>query len=103
MSSRYTLVRRNHPLLSPRPQYTSTPSQVHTWRPHKLPVSDVSFDASGGIVATASADRSVKVWDVQGGFCTHHFTGHQGVVLRVIFHPKQASVAYGAWVVDKGD
>ena len=28
-------------------------------------------------VATASADRTVKVWDLQGGFCTHSFTGHR--------------------------
>ena len=52
----------------------------------------MAVDASGGLLATASADRSVKVWDLQGGFCTHHFTGHRGVVLRVIFHPKQVCV-----------
>ena len=28
-------------------------------------------------VATAGADRLVKVWDLQGGFCTHSFTGHR--------------------------
>jgi WD40 repeat protein len=28
-------------------------------------------------VATAGADRVVKVWDLQAGFCTHSFTGHR--------------------------
>ena len=31
----------------------------------------------------------LQVWDLQGGFCTHSFSGHGGVVLRVAFHPKQ--------------
>ena len=66
--------------------------KVRTWRAHKLPVSDLAIDASGGFVASASADRTVKVWDLQGGFCTHSFSGRSGVVLRVIFHPKQVSV-----------
>ena len=72
-----------------QPYSYAPPPQIRTWRAHKLPVSDMAIDASGGYVATASADRSVKVWDLQGGFCTHSFTGHSGVVLRVIFHPKQ--------------
>jgi U3 small nucleolar RNA-associated protein 13 len=61
-----------------------------TWRPHKAPVADVAIDASGGYVATASADRGVKVWDLDKGCAlTHSFSGHGGVVLRVLFHPKQ--------------
>ncbi len=37
----------------------------------------------------------MKVWDLQGGFCTHSFTGHSGVVLRVLFHPKQLMLFSG--------
>lgn len=43
--------------------------------------------ASGGLLATAGADKKVCVWDVDGGFCTHFFRGHQGVVTTVTFHP----------------
>jgi U3 small nucleolar RNA-associated protein 13 len=39
-------------------------------------VVDLAVDASGGYVATGSADRSIKVTDLAGGFVTHHFTGH---------------------------
>lgn len=67
----------------------SSGAVARAWRPHKAPVADAAIDASGGFVATAGADRMVKVWDLQGGFCTHSFAGHEGVVLRVLFHPKQ--------------
>lgn len=42
---------------------------------------------SGGLLATAGADRKVLVWDVDGGFCTHYFKGHKGVVSSIMFHP----------------
>uniref|UniRef100_A0A383VI50 U3 small nucleolar RNA-associated protein 13 C-terminal domain-containing protein n=1 Tax=Tetradesmus obliquus TaxID=3088 RepID=A0A383VI50_TETOB len=60
-----------------------------TWKPHRAPVADMAIDASGGYLATGSADRAIKVTDLAGGFVTHHFTGHGGIVLRVLFHPKQ--------------
>lgn len=43
--------------------------------------------ASGGLLATAGADRKVLVWDVDGGFCTHYFKGHKGIVGSIMFHP----------------
>ncbi len=35
------------------------------------------------------------MWDIAGGFCTHSFTGHAGVVMRVLFHPKQLQLFSG--------
>lgn len=43
--------------------------------------------SSGGLLATAGADKKVQVWDVDGGFCTHYFKGHRGVVTSIMFHP----------------
>jgi U3 small nucleolar RNA-associated protein 13 len=60
-----------------------------SWRPHRAPVADACVDSSGGYLATASADRSVKVWDLDTGLPTHHLQGHSGVVLRVLFHPRR--------------
>ncbi len=40
-------------------------------------MADLACDSSGGLLASAGADRSVRVWDVDGGFCTHAFTGHR--------------------------
>lgn len=50
----------------------------------------MAVDASGGYVATASADRSVKVWDLAGGYCTHNFVGH-----RYDEHGKAAAIHAG--------
>jgi WD40 repeat protein len=45
-------------------------------QPHRAPVADMAIDASGGYLATGSADRAIKVTDLAGGYVTHHFTGH---------------------------
>lgn len=59
------------------------------WDPeqgHDGPVMAMACHSSGGLLATAGADKKVLVWDVDGGFCTHFFRGHGGVVTTVIFH-----------------
>lgn len=53
---------------------------------HDGPVMAMACHSSGGLLATAGADKKVLVWDVDGGFCTHFFRGHGGVVTTVIFH-----------------
>lgn len=45
---------------------------------------------TGTLLATGGSDRAVKVWDVPGGFCTHNFKGHTGIVNLVSFHPDSA-------------
>lgn len=60
---------------------------------HKAPVADSTFHPSGGFVATASAVREVRVWDVDAGCCTHCFSAHKGIVLRVLFHSHQPILA----------
>ncbi|CAJ1428002.1 unnamed protein product [Effrenium voratum] len=60
---------------------------ARSWRGHEQVVADVSFDATGALVATGSVDRTAKVWDFQGYFCTHNFKGHAGIVTLARFHP----------------
>ena len=43
---------------------------------HRAPVADLAVDGSGGLLASGSADRTVRVWDVDRGYCTHAFEGH---------------------------
>jgi U3 small nucleolar RNA-associated protein 13 len=45
------------------------------------------FNILGTLVATGSADRTVRVWDVAKGFCTHNFRDHTDIVQTVYFHP----------------
>jgi len=46
---------------------------------HRGPVAQIAMDGSQTLMATASVDKSVKVWDIEGGYCTHSFTGHRYV------------------------
>jgi U3 small nucleolar RNA-associated protein 13 len=57
-------------------------------QPHRAPVADIAFHASGGFIATASAAREVCVWDVDSGSCTHSFSAHKGIVLCALFHSR---------------
>ena len=56
------------------------------WKPHKMPVLAVSVDPSGQFLATASADRTIRVWDIERGYATHSFKGHTAMVTAVQFH-----------------
>lgn len=63
------------------------PEAMRAWKAHEQVIADVCFDASGGLVASGSIDRTVRVWDFAGYFCTHNFKGHVSLVSIVKFHP----------------
>ncbi|KAF5195259.1 Transducin family protein / WD-40 repeat family protein, partial [Thalictrum thalictroides] len=54
----------------------STSKCLRSWKEHEGPVMSMTCDTSGGLLATAGADRKALLWDVDGGFCTHYFKGH---------------------------
>ena len=60
---------------------------VRAWKGHVMPVLCMACDPTGTLVATGSADRSVRVWDIKGGYCTHSFREHSEIVSTVMFHP----------------
>ena len=45
----------------------------------------LAVDRTGTLVATGGADGVVKVWDIRGGYTTHTFHGHGGVVSALHF------------------
>ena len=53
---------------------------------HEAPIALMEVDPTSSLLATGSADGSVKVWDMKGGFCTHVFRGHGGVVSALCWH-----------------
>ena len=44
---------------------------VRSIKGHRMPILSMSYDPSSTLVATGSADRVVRVWDVPRGYCTH--------------------------------
>ena len=60
---------------------------------HEGSVRDVAFSPDGGILATASDDRSARLWNTQTGAELAALAGHEGPVLRIAFSPAGGMVA----------
>lgn len=91
----------NHPEEGESDGATEATGVLSKWRSirgikaHNMPILCLAYDPSGTLVASGSADRSVKVWDVERGYCTHNFKGHKDIVQLVRFHisPSHCSTA----------
>jgi ribosome assembly protein 4 len=60
---------------------------------HLLPINEVSFSANGSWIASASFDRSIKLWDgLTGGFVLS-FIGHKAAVYKCSWSPDSSSIA----------
>ena len=77
---------------------------------HSKAIWSVAFDASGDAIASASADQSIKLWNVHNGQCEQTLKGHKHWVCSVAFHPQQRLLASGSydrtvklWDLDTGD
>ena len=58
-------------------------------RAHDAPVHVCTVDPTSTYLASGSADGVVKVWNILGGFVTHVFKGHGGVVSALAFNYPQ--------------
>ena len=58
---------------------------LRTLKPHTTPVITATIDSTGTLLATGGADGVVKVWDIRGGYVTHTFRGHGGVISALHF------------------
>lgn len=58
---------------------------LRTLKPHTAPVVTTAVDATGTLLATGGADGSIKIWDIRGGYATHTFHGHGGVISALCF------------------
>ncbi|TDH70630.1 uncharacterized protein CCR75_005099 [Bremia lactucae] len=66
---------------------------VRVIKAHDSPVLAMDIDPSGTLLATGGSDRTVRVFDIDKGFCTHNFRGHAGIVTLVQFHPDAAQLS----------
>ena len=60
---------------------------LRTIKAHNLPILAMAYDPTGTLVATGSTDKTIKVFDILKGHCTHVFRDHQDCIQRLYFHP----------------
>jgi len=60
---------------------------------HEADVYQVRFSPDGTRVATGSFDRTVRIWEIDGGKLLTTLTGHASKVLSLCFSPDGSSVA----------
>jgi len=64
-----------------------------TLRGHRGPVYSVAYSPDGKLLASASADQTVKLWDPVRGACLATLTGHRSEVNSVAFSPDGEIIA----------
>ncbi|KAI3449886.1 hypothetical protein Pfo_006551 [Paulownia fortunei] len=57
---------------------------------HQYLITDIRFRPNSTQLATASFDKSVRLWDAANpSYCLHAYTGHNYHVMSLDFHPKK--------------
>lgn len=65
---------------------------IRTLKPHTTPVVSSAIDTTGTLLATGGADGSIKVWDIRGGYTSHTFHGHGGVISALTFFINDSNI-----------
>lgn len=64
---------------------------VRTVKAHESPVIVMAIDPTSSLIATGGAEGAVKVWDLEGGYTTHNFRGHGGIISALKFWGRQGT------------
>jgi len=71
---------------------------VRNIKAHLLPITNVAFNKLASKFATASYDRTCKIWDTETGNQLHSLEGHDNVVYTVAFNvPYGDKIATGSF------
>src|SRR5262249_26177207 len=71
--------------------------ELLTFKGHAMSVWSVCFSPDGRHLASASEDRSVKIWDGHGGQQLLTLKGHTHLVSSVCFSPDGKRLASASW------
>jgi WD40 repeat protein/serine/threonine protein kinase/tetratricopeptide (TPR) repeat protein len=55
------------------------------WAGHDGEVNSLAFSNDGVLLASASADKAIRLWDARTGQTRHVLTGHTGAIYSVVF------------------
>ncbi|KAF5949852.1 hypothetical protein HYC85_011845 [Camellia sinensis] len=62
---------------------------------HQYFITDVRFRPNSSQLATASFDKSLRLWDAANpSYCLNAYTGHPNHVISLDFHPKKNDLFY---------
>merc|ERR1712137_374766 len=64
-----------------------------TFRGHVDSVNYVAFQPYSNNLVTASADKTVSLWDLRSGLCVHTFYGHANACNQAIFNLRGDTIA----------
>src|SRR5262249_27356526 len=62
---------------------------------HEFEVTCVAFGPNGKELASASYDKTIKIWNPATGKCLKTLSGHKYSVFSLAFHPDGKSIASG--------
>src|SRR5947207_15191949 len=71
--------------------------EPRTLKGHDGWVGGVALSADGKVLATASADNTAKLWDVDSGKATQVFKGHTDYVAAVAISPDGRAIATASY------
>ncbi|ANB15058.1 Utp13p [Sugiyamaella lignohabitans] len=69
-------------------------TKVKTVKAHESPIMVVTIDPTSSLIATGGAEGAVKVWDLNGGYATHNFRGHGGIISALKFWGQQGTTEW---------
>ncbi|MEH2047800.1 nSTAND1 domain-containing NTPase, partial [Nostoc sp.] len=83
--------------LKPNEKKENRAIEVNTLEGHSDSVISVAYSPNGQQLASASRDKTIKIWDVSSGQLLKTLTGHSDSVISVAYSPNGQQLASASW------